>query len=149
MEQFLVKNDRIRILFLIAEPTDSARLRSRQELRDIKERLQLANERERFVLDYELSSRPEEISQAILKIQPQIIHFSGHGTSNGELCFEDSLGRMQPVEPHVLAELFELVADWVECVVLNACYSDIQAQAIVQHIPFVIGRISFSSSLVC
>ncbi|MEC4818170.1 MAG: AAA-like domain-containing protein [Scytonema sp. PMC 1069.18] len=139
MKQFLMHNDQIRILFLIAEPTDSARLRLRQELHDIKQRLQLAPKRERFVLDYELSSHPEEISQAILTFQPQIVHFSGHGTSNGELCFEDSLGRMQPVEPPVLAALFELVADWVECVVLNACYSDIQAQAIVQHIPFVIG----------
>ena len=48
---------------------------------------------------------------------------------------------MQPVKPKALAALFELVADKVQvnCVVLNACYSDIQAKAIVQHIPFVIG----------
>jgi hypothetical protein len=35
--------------------------------------------------------------------------------------------------------LFKLVTDHVNCVVLNACYSDIQAEAIVEHIPFVIG----------
>jgi hypothetical protein len=27
----------------------------------------------------------------------------------------------------------------LECVFLNACYSDVQAKAIVQHIPYVIG----------
>jgi hypothetical protein len=27
----------------------------------------------------------------------------------------------------------------VECVVINACYSEVQAEAIVKHIPYVIG----------
>ena len=27
----------------------------------------------------------------------------------------------------------------IECVLLNACYSEVQADAIVQHIPYVIG----------
>jgi hypothetical protein len=44
----------------------------------------------------------------------------------------------------VLAQLFELFVAPntdapVECVLLNACYSEIQAQAIAAHIPFVIG----------
>ena len=46
---------------------------------------------------------------------------------------------MQSISPEALAKLFALVADQVECVLLNACYSEIQAKAIVQHIPFVIG----------
>jgi hypothetical protein len=52
---------------------------------------------------------------------------------------EDPLGRSHPVEPEALAALFELVADQVQCVVLNACYSEIQANAIAIHIPYVIG----------
>lgn len=32
-----------------------------------------------------------------------------------------------------------MFADKVECVVLNACYSEIQAKAIAQHIDYVIG----------
>jgi hypothetical protein len=38
-----------------------------------------------------------------------------------------------------LAAMFELFAQHVNCVVLNACHSEIQAQAIAQHIPYVIG----------
>ncbi|MDJ0733459.1 MAG: AAA-like domain-containing protein [Nostocaceae cyanobacterium] len=129
----------IRILFLTAEPTDTARLRLQQELRDIQERLRQANQPERFQLDFALSARPGDMSQKILHFQPHIVHFSGHGASTGELCFENESGTTGPVTPKALADLFRLVADQVNCVVLNACYSDIQAQAIVEHIPFVIG----------
>ncbi|ACC83828.1 CHAT domain-containing protein [Nostoc punctiforme] len=132
-------NDQIKILFLAADPSNAARLRLGQELRDIREKLQLAKERDRFILDSRESVRLGDISQAIFDVEPQIVHFSGHGTSTGELCFEDLLGEYQPVQPDALAALFELVADQINCVVLNACYSEAQAKAIAQHISFVIG----------
>ncbi|MBN4001470.1 CHAT domain-containing protein [Nostoc sp. LPT] len=132
-------NGQIKILFLAADPSDATRLRLGQELRDIRERLQLAKERDRFILDSRESVRPGDISQAIFDFEPQIVHFSGHGTSTGELCFEDLLGKYQPVQPDALAALFELITDKINCVVLNACYSKAQAKAISEHIPFVIG----------
>lgn len=132
-------NGQIKILFLAADPSNATRLRLGQELRDIRERLQLAKERDRFILDSRESVRPGDISQAIFDVEPQIVHFSGHGTSTDELCFEDLLGKYQPVQPDALAALFELVADQINCVVLNACYSEAQAKAIAEHIPFVIG----------
>lgn len=132
-------NGQIKILFLAADPSDIARLRLGQELRDIRERLQLAKERNRFVIESRESVRPGDISQAIFDVEPQIVHFSGHGTSAGELCFEDLLGNYQPVQPEALGALFELVADQINGVVLNACYSEAQAKAIAEHIPFVIG----------
>ena len=132
-------NGQIKILFLAADPSDAARLRLGQELRDIRQRLQLAKERDRFILESRESVRPEDISQAIFDVEPQIVHFSGHGTSTGELCFEDLLGKYQPIQPDALAALFELVADQINCVVLNACYSEAQAKAIAEHISFVIG----------
>ncbi|BAZ53476.1 hypothetical protein NIES4103_61530 [Nostoc sp. NIES-4103] len=133
------EDSQIRILFFTAEPNDTARLRLQQELRDIKEQLQKFRVRDRFVLELQLSARTRDISQAILDFEPHIIHFSGHGQSTGELCFENEFGTTQPVKPEVLAAVFKLVAAYVHCVVLNACYSNIQAEAIVQHIPFVIG----------
>ena len=35
--------------------------------------------------------------------------------------------------------LFSLFADQIDCVVLNGCYSETQAAAITEHIPYVIG----------
>ena len=70
----------VTILFLAADPTDTARLRLGQELRDIRERLQLSRNRERFILESRESVRPGDVTQAIFDLNPQIIHFSGHGT---------------------------------------------------------------------
>ena len=52
---------------------------------------------------------------------------------------EDEMGRAKLVDGEALAGLFELFAEQVECVVLNGCYSQVQAEAIAQHIPSVIG----------
>ena len=86
-----------------------------------------------------MSVRPIDISQAILDESPRIIHFSGHGTSAGELCFEDETGQTKTVTPKALGALFELIAEQVDCVLMNACYSAVQAEAIAKHIKYVIG----------
>jgi CHAT domain-containing protein len=129
----------ISILFLSADPTDAARLRAGAEAREIGEKLRLSRYRDQFKLSLRTSVRPEDLSQALLDEQPQIVHFSGHGSSSGVLCFENQSGRALPVEPQALAALFEQFTDQVQCVVLNACYSELQARAIAQHIPAVIG----------
>lgn len=46
---------------------------------------------------------------------------------------------MRLVETVALANLFKLFATDIECVVLNACYSEVQASTLAQHIPYVIG----------
>jgi hypothetical protein len=72
-------------------------------------------------------------------IKPQIVHFSGHGTGEDGLVFEDIVGQEKVVDTEALTTLFKLFSVRVECVVLNACYSEIQAKAIVKHINYVIG----------
>jgi serine/threonine protein kinase len=127
------------ILFLAADPTDASRLRLGEEIREIQEKLQLARLREKFELYQRMSVRPSDISQALLDIQPNIVHFSGHGTSAGALCFENQMGEMHPIEPDSLAALFEQFTNHVNCVILNACYSEIQANVIAKHIDYVVG----------
>jgi hypothetical protein len=127
------------ILLLVANPKDSTRLRLDQELRDIDEGLQRAQKRDQFSLKQRLSVRPRDIHRAMLDIDPEIVHFSGHGTGDQGLVFEDEIGNAKLVDAEALASLFALFADRVRCVVLNGCYSEVQARAIAQHIPYVIG----------
>lgn len=129
----------IRVLMLMAEPTDQARLRLGEELHDIETEIERMGMEECFLFKKLMSIRAEEIQGAILKHKPHIVHFSGHGLITGQLCFEDKLGQTLPVEVQALSALFKQVTDSIQCVVLNACYSDQQAQVISQHIPFVIG----------
>lgn len=131
--------DKTTILFLAADPSDASRLRLGQEIRDIRERLQLAKMRDQFSLVERLSVRPGDVTQAIFDTEPQILHFSGHGTSEGELCLENEVGQVQPVHPEALASLFELIAHQVRCVILNTCYSETQAKAIAEHVDYVVG----------
>ena len=127
------------ILFLAADPTNESRLRLGEELREIQDKLQMSELRDKYILKQRMSVRPIDITQAILIEKPQIVHFSGHGTNNGELCFEDEYGKSKTVEPDALGALFKLISSQVECVLLNACYSAIQANSISKHINYVIG----------
>ncbi|MEO0844495.1 MAG: hypothetical protein AAF063_37395, partial [Cyanobacteria bacterium J06643_5] len=78
----------VKILFLAANPTDVSLLRLGQELRDIKQQLRTAKQPGKYQLEQRESVRVGDITQAIFDFEPQIIHFSGHGTNRGELCFE-------------------------------------------------------------
>ncbi|MEH2026501.1 TIR domain-containing protein [Nostoc sp.] len=127
------------ILFLAANPKDTTRLRVDQELRDIGEGLQRAQKRDQFQLEQRLAVRPRDIQRAMLDISPQIIHFSGHGTGEQGLVFEDEIGNTKLVDGEALAGLFKLFADQIRCVVLNGCYSEVQAKAIANHVDYVIG----------
>ncbi len=133
------RENTLSILFLAADPSNASRLRLGEELREIQEKLQLAQLREQFELHQRMSVRPADISQALLDVQPQIVHFSGHGTSAGALCFENQVGEIHFIQPEALAALFEQFENRIDCVVLNACYSEIQANAIGKHIRYVIG----------
>ena len=127
------------ILILTANPKDTSRLRLDQEVRDIEFGLQRAKNRDQFVLESKFAVRPRDIQRAMLDINPSIVHFSGHGTEDEGLVFEDETGSTKLVDGEALAGLFALFAEQVECVVLNGCYSEVQALAIAQHINYVIG----------
>jgi AAA-like domain len=127
------------VLFLGAEPKDMGQKRLGQELRDITEGLQRSAKRDRFDLQQKWAVRPRDIQRAMLEVKPHILHFAGHGEGEDGLVFEDDAGNSNLVNGAALAGLFELFADRLNCVVLNGCYSEVQAQAISQHIPYVIG----------
>lgn len=127
------------ILILTANPQGTSPLRLDQEVRDIEQGLERAKQRDRFIVKSMLAVRPRDIQRAMLDLNPSIVHFSGHGTGDEGLVFEDETGSAKLVDGEALAGLFELFAEQVECVVLNGCYSEVQAEAIRQHINYVIG----------
>ncbi|MBW4451023.1 MAG: CHAT domain-containing protein [Spirirestis rafaelensis WJT71-NPBG6] len=127
------------ILILAANPKTTSRLRLDEEVREIDAGLQRAKKREFFDLKQRSAVRVQDVYQSLLDFKPQIVHFSGHGAGDDGLELEDEIGKMRLVSTEALARLFELFASDVECVVLNACYSEVQAIAIAQHIPCVIG----------
>jgi len=127
------------ILVLAANPKGTTPLRLDEEVREIDAGLQRSLHRDQFVLEQKWAVRPRDIQRAMLDLNPSIVHFSGHGTGEEGLVFEDETCLAKLVDGVALAGLFDLFADQVECIVLNGCYSEVQAEAISQHINYVIG----------
>ena len=153
-----------KILILAANPKNTSQLRLDEEVREIEEALRRSQHRQQFELSAKWAVRDRDFYRSMLDTQPQIVHFSGHGegssteveqagssaerkllpitetVSESGLLFEDETGQAKRVDSAALASLFKLFASKrLECVVLNACYSEGQAAAINQHIPYVIG----------
>ncbi|MBK8044092.1 MAG: CHAT domain-containing protein [Haliscomenobacter sp.] len=128
-----------KILFLGANPEETTHLRIDREARDIEEGLKLAQQRDRFEMETKWAVRVKDLRRAIMEELPQIVHFSGHGGGEEGLILENESGESQLVNSVALGNLFSLFADQVECVLLNACYSEAQANEIVRHVPYVIG----------
>jgi hypothetical protein len=151
-----------KILILAANPKNSGQLRLDEEVREIDEGLRRSIYRDGFELSQKWAVRPRDIQRALSDLSPQIVHFSGHGVGTASedvvdpqsrqftvvresllepegLVLEDDAGKVQLVGTDAIASLFELFADRIQCVVLNACYSEKQAAAIAQHIPYVVG----------
>ncbi len=125
-----------KILILAALPDG---LRLDREIREIEEAIKRAVKRDLFEIRIRTAVRPQDIRRALAEERPSIVHFCGHGMEDGNLVLEDDGGNHKPVSPEGLAFLFELHTDYVNCVLLNACYSAKPAEAISQHINYVIG----------
>lgn len=128
------------ILVLSSSPTNEARLRLDKEVREIDEGLRRSQHRDKFTLQQRWAIRPDDLRRALLDFNPEIVHFCGHGSGDDGLVLQDDAGKAQLVPTEALANLFKRFATrGLECVVLNACYSEIQANAIAQHIDYVVG----------
>lgn len=127
-----------KILFLSGNPTTS-RLRLDEEVREIDSALQSSKKRDRFEITSRWVVRPDDLRRSLLDSEGEIVYFSGHGAGNQGLVLEDNSGGMQVVSPESLTNLFKLFNNKIECVILNGCYSEVQAQAISQDISYVIG----------
>jgi PAS domain-containing protein len=123
------ENTRVKtILLLAANPRKTSQLRLDEEVREIDEGLRRANKRELFKLEQKWAVRSRDFYRAILDSQPQIVHFCGHGTGEDGIILEDETGQIAFVQADALSGMFKLFArKGVECVLLNACYSKVQA----------------------
>jgi CHAT domain len=132
----------IKILILTANPKipNYEPLRLDAEVREIEEALRRSQHRDRFQLETQLATRTKDLRRALLDHQPQIVHFSGHGSGEQGLVLENDAGTLQLVSTEALTQLFTTSEiSEVECVLLNACYSEVQAIAIHQIVDCVIG----------
>ena len=127
------------ILLLAANPAETARLRLDQEERRIRASIERSRLRNRLQLESRQAVRQKDVRRAVLELRPAIVHFCGHGEGEEGLVLEGEDGTAHLVDAEALAGFFQNFAEYVRCIVLNACFSVAQAEAIARHIDFVIG----------
>jgi CHAT domain len=146
------------ILFLAANPLGTDRLALDREARAIQVALERSGHRDRFELVTRWAVEPLDLLDELRKLKPTVVHFSGHGGGDrlrpdigaqrdivGEfrtmhgLFFMGPDGRPQHVSAAALGETLGAAAASVKLVVLNACYSEAQADALLAHVACVVG----------
>jgi hypothetical protein len=131
--------DSMKVLFLAASPKRTPKLALDEEIREITQKVRLSGGGDFLNVISTWAVRPDDLLQYLNEHEPQIVHFSGHGSPSGEIVLVGSNGRPKAVSPHALKALFSTLKYNIEVVVLNACYSKLQGQAINEVIDFVIG----------
>jgi hypothetical protein len=91
-------NKRIKILFLAANPQDTDQLRLGEEIRGIKQALVQAEYRDKFDIEQEWAVRVSDLQGHLLRHQPDIVHFSGHGSEVSEIILQDKTGESQAMQ---------------------------------------------------
>jgi|GEM_PF-2580224 len=132
--------DKIKTLFFAADPVGGTRLMIDEEIRSITKKIRAADYRDSIELVPALATRPGDLIETLNQHKPQIVHFSAHGKPTGEILLLDKVGGLpKAVKSSAIRELFKAMKDNIRVVVLNACYSRVQARAIVKVIDCAIG----------
>lgn len=127
----------IKILFLAASPQDNVTLRTAEEARTIELALRQASHP--FTLLHHGAVQVDDLQQHLLRHQPHIVHFSGHGSTQNAIFLQDAAGKSVAVQATALRDLFRLGQPHLRCVLLNACSTAPQAAAIAEVVDCVIG----------
>jgi hypothetical protein len=130
---------RVRILFLAANPPATPRLCLDEEARAIEDKIRAAKHRDAFELITQWAVRPDDLLDGFNRHRPHVVHFSGRGNDQGEIILSGSDGQPRPVAGPALANLFRVLGQSVRVVVLNVGDSLPQAAVIAEHVDCVVG----------
>jgi hypothetical protein len=136
--------NKLRILFFAADPLSaygarSPRLRLDEEVRQIRHRVRAIEHRNAVELDIHLAVRVDDIIEAMRDNPPDLVHFSMHGGSDGLVLVGEDGRSPHAVDAAALVQLFQAFRGDIRLVVLNACFSLSQAEAIAGVIGCAIG----------
>ena len=128
-----------KILLLAANPRGITQLALDEESREIAQKLRASEHRASVELITRWAVRPEDMLQHLNEHKPHVVHFSGHGTPDDAIVLLDKDRNPTKVSAAALKQLFGTLKDNLRVVVLNACYSRPQAEAITDVIDCAVG----------
>ena len=132
-------SERIRILFLSANPLPTSRILVDLEAKEIREKLEEGPYHNKFELQKCEATQPIDIQKLLLKHRPHIVHFCGHGHKTQKIILGGAPGRAKTVDKQGLAQIFTLYNHHLRLVVLNACFTDALARSIAETVDYAVG----------
>jgi hypothetical protein len=132
-------SQKIKILFLAANPSKATRFSVDQELRQIRKKLEQGSKTDSFELLINVPTRAKDLRRVLLSYKPHIVHFSGHGSGDQKIILEDTQGQGIATDTKNLVEAFRPLKNDVRVILLNACMTHSQATALGKVIDYTIG----------
>ena len=131
--------EKITVLFFATNPKNTEQLRLDEEVRSIQEMIRKSEHRDVISFESRWAVRPLDILQAINELNPDVIHFSGHGADTSELILENTDGSAKFVTKEAITQTIMSASDKIHLIFFNACFSYEQAQSVIEHVDAAIG----------
>jgi hypothetical protein len=131
--------EKIRLLFVAAQPGNNASLRLDREARAITQAISREAGRDAVDLRFEWATGISDLQPALRQHRPHIVHFAGHGGREAGIYLESSTGDWQPVHKAALGNLFAALNGCVRLVVLNACETHALTDAFADVVDYMVG----------
>src|SRR4028119_1396845 len=133
-----------KVLFFAADPLSvggggAPRLQLDAEVREIREQVRTASHRDVLDFDVHWAARADDLLRALGKTRPRVVPFSGHGGDAGLVLVGSMPSHGHRVGAEALAQLFQVYRGDIRVVVLNACQSLPEAEAIAAVVGCAIG----------
>lgn len=152
------------VAFFTANPSSTTPLDLEGEAQAIAAELDATGLEGVLQFEHHRATTPNDVQRMLLLSRPTIVQFSGHGRASrpaqtrnhsrstrdlvadeplpetgGLMLHGDGGAAVKIVSGRALGDLFARAGSTVQLVFLNACHSATQAQAIIEHVGFVIG----------
>lgn len=131
------------ILFLAANPGGMDQLALDREAHAIQVELERSGHRDRFAFVTRWAAEPLDLLRELRRLRPTVLHFKGHGEHTSEaargLYFQSSDGSPRLVLSTAVRDAIAAAGSSVKLVVLSACYSEQQAEALLTGVDCVVG----------
>ena len=127
------------ILYIAANPHTSNPLKLAEECAAIQRELKLAPRRDDFHFESRWAVSIDELMRHLNELNPSVIHFSGHVGGSAGIVLQDEQGQPQLVTARALSMMVEAAGHGVRVVLLNACYTEVQADALRAKVDCVVG----------
>lgn len=130
--------ERISVLFLTGEPDGVSRLRLDREIREVQEQVRKSEHRDAILFEYRPAARVTDMIQHLNEVEPDVIHFSGHGATGG-IALHGTDDELREMTNEELDRLLGVAPKPLKLVVFNSCNSAEQAQVAARHAAASIG----------